>query len=369
MSAAVREGRTRTDADLLAVARSCSQHVGGPGPDRLAAMAQVLAEESARGGDADRYGAGGVVAEVEQQVGDLLGQTAVLMPTGTMATQVALSFWARTSRRVAMHATAHPLLHEDDALPVVQGLAPVVLGDRPSLERLEQEHAKAPIGALLVEVVQRETGGQVIGFDELTDLAAWCGQHEVALHLDGARLWECASAYAPHALADVVALAGSAYVSLYKGIGAPAGAVLLGPDDLLVQARLARHRLGGALFGLWPLALGARRGLREDLPQLAACVGHAQRLAALLAEVVCRPETNLFHLVLPGEPDAAQDALVDVSQAQDLWLGRAQPGPRPGTSKVELSVLPAGLRVPPERAAAAYAEVAALLRTPALRQS
>ncbi len=300
--------------------------------------------------------------EVEQKVGEMLGSSAVLLPTGTMATQVALAFWARTSRRVAMHATAHPLLHEDDALTVVQGLVPVVLGDRPSVVRLEEEHARVPLGALLVEVVQRETGGQVIGFDELSGLAAWCGERDVALHLDGARLWECGPAYAPHGLAEVVALAGSTYVSLYKGLGAPAGAMLLGPDDLLAQARLARHRLGGTTFGLWPFALGARRGLREQLPQVPACVAHAQRVASLVEEVVCLPETNLFHLVLPGEVDAVQDALVEVSIAEDLWLGRAQPGPRPGTSRVELSILPYGLQVPPERAAAAYAQVAALLR-------
>lgn len=353
---------SRTDPELLALARGCRQHVSGPGPDSLTALSRTLADEADRGGDVDRYGAEGVVEEVEHQVGALLGSSAALMPTGTMATAVALSLRCQGSRRVAMHATAHPLLHEDDALTVVHGLEPVVLGDRPIVAWLDKEHDEAPLGALLVEVVQRETGGQVIGFDELAGLAAWCGEHDVELHLDGARLWECATAYEPHTLADVVALAGSTYVSLYKGLGAPAGAMLLGPEDLLAQARVARHRLGGTMFGLWPLALGARRGLREQLPRLPACVAHAQRLASLLDEVVCPPETNLFHPVLLGEVGVVQEALLQVSIAEQLWLGRAQPGPRPGTAKVELSILPAGLEVEPERAADAYAQVAASLR-------
>ncbi|MDP9436150.1 MAG: beta-eliminating lyase-related protein, partial [Actinomycetota bacterium] len=83
---------------------------------------------------------------------------------------------------------------------------------------------------------------------------------EAALHLDGARLWECAPAYGStwHGLG---ALADSVYVSLYKGLGANAGAVLLGDADLVAQARTWRHR-HGTLPALWPLALGACRGLR-----------------------------------------------------------------------------------------------------------
>lgn len=355
-----------TDEELRALARACPRALSGWGRTTPQQDLRALADEAARGGEADRYGAGGVVAEVEEQVRLLLGApAALLLPSGTMAQQVALAYWSHGSRRrVAMHATAHPLLHEDDALPVVQGLVPVVVGQWPSLPAIRDAHQVAPLAAVLVELPQRETGGALIGFDELAELSRWCRAEQVRLHLDGARLWECAPAYSPHALADVVALADSTYVSLYKGLGALAGALLLGPPELVDAARTARHRLGGTLPALWPLALGARRGLREVLPQVPAWVQHARALAAALAaeglSVRVQPVVPLLHVVLPGVPEQVQDALVAVSQESGTWLGRAQPGPDPFTSVVEVSVLGASLEVPPAEGAVLLARAARL---------
>jgi len=354
-----------TEPERRALALASPRSVTGWGGTTPREDLLTLADEASRGGDPDRYGDGGVVAEVEEQVRDLLGApAAVLCPSGTLAQQVALRYWCTRSVRVAMHASAHPVLHEDDVLPVVQGLVPVVVGERPDLAVLAAEHERAPLGALLVELPQRETGGDLLGLDELTALSAWCREAGVRLHLDGARLWECGPAYAPHPLADVVALADSTYVSLYKGLGAVGGAVLLGPPELAAYARTWRHRLGGTLPALWPMALGARRGLRERLPEVPRWVEHAQALAAALQDVglavVVAPVTPLLHVVLPGEPEAVQDALVEVSRRTGVWLGRSQPGLVEGTSRVEVAVAGRSLEVPPAEGAALFAEVAAL---------
>jgi len=129
-------------------------------------------------------------------------------------------------------------------------------------------------------------------------------------------------------------------------------------------ARTARHRLGGTLPALWPLALGARRGLREVLPQVPAWVQHARALAAALTaeglSVRVQPVVPLLHVVLPGVPEQVQDALVAVSQESGTWLGRAQPGPDPFTSVVEVSVLGASLEVPPAEGAVLLARAARL---------
>jgi len=358
-----------TEPERRALALACPRSVTGWGGTTPREDLLALADEASRGGDPDRYGDGGVVAEVEEQVRDLLGApAAVLCPSGTLAQQIALRYWCTRSVRVALHASAHPVLHEDDALPVVQGLVPVVVGERPDLAVLAAEHERAPLGALLVELPQRETGGDLLGFDELGALSVWCREARVRLHLDGARLWECGPAYAPHALADVVALADSTYVSLYKGLGAVGGAVLLGPEDLAGFARTWRHRLGGTLPALWPMALGARRGLRERLPEVPAWVEHAQALAGALERVglgvAVAPVTPLLHVVLPGEPEPVQDALVEVSRRSGVWLGRAQPGLTEGTSRVEVAVAGRSLEVPPAEGAALFAEAAALVGGP-----
>lgn len=355
-----------TDEEIDALARSCPRALGGWGRASLAEEAAALAEEANRGGERDRYGNGGVVAEVEEQVRALLDRpAAVLCPTGTLAQQVALRHWCSRSPRVALHATAHPLLHEDDALSTVQGLVPVAVGERVELDAVRAAHEHRPLGAVLVELPFRETGGQLMPFDELAELSVWCRREGVALHLDGARLWDCGPAYSPHALAEVAGLADSVYVSLYKLLGAPGGALLLGPGDLVEHARLWRHRLGGTVVSLWPIALGARRGLRENLPRIPTWLAHAQALADALTaagvEVLHRPQVPLLHPVLPAPPEQALPAVLEVARENGVWLGRPYQAPRPGTCRVEVSVQEASLQVPPEEGAALLARVVAAL--------
>jgi threonine aldolase len=349
-----------------AVIASCTRQLYGHGRQTVAEQLAALADEAERGAEPDRYGDGGVVTEVEEQVRDLLGaDAAVLLPSGTMAQQIALRIAAdRTGRRgVAMHPSSHPLLHEEGALVALQGLLPSAVGDPVDLVTPDELLAVDDLGAVLVELPQRETGGQLMAYGDLADLSARCRDRGVALHLDGARLWECGPAYG-RPLADVVALADSTYVSLYKGLAGTAGAVLVGSADLIAEARVWRRRHGGTLPSLWPLALGARRGLREHLPRMAEYVAHAQALAAAIAdvaEVPVQPQTVLFHVLLPGGKDAVEAALLDVSEASGVFLGRPADGPRDGVCRVEVYAGAAALAVPPDEAAELFARVVARL--------
>ena len=330
-----------------AVWAACPRRLSGHGDRTPQRQAQDLLEEAARGGGADEYGDGGVVTEVEEQVRDLLGaEAAVLFPSGTMAQQAALRLHleARGSRRVALHPTSHLLLWEEDAAVHLHGLEPVVTE--------EPGRDLDGLAAVVVELPRRETGGHLLPWDELADLSARCRAAGVALHLDGARLWQCGPAYAPRTLADVVALADTTYLSLYKDLAGTAGAVLVCPADLAAGARTWRHRHGGTLPALWPIALGARRGLREHLPRMPLYVAAAQALAARL-EVVEPVRTALLHVVLAGDPQRLADALVDVAEESGVWLaGGVRPGPRPGTCAVEVSAGEALLQVDPDEAAA-----------------
>ncbi|MCU1692466.1 MAG: putative aromatic amino acid beta-eliminating lyase/threonine aldolase [Frankiales bacterium] len=339
-----------------AVSAACSRRLSGHGRLSPAQELALLADEAARGEDGDVYGDGGLVTEVEQQVAGLLGaEAAVLLPSGTMAQQVALRLHAdaRGPRRVAMHPTSHPLLWEDDALQVVQGLVPT------------GEDDVEGAAALLVELPRRETGGHLLPHAELVALAARCADAGTALHLDGARLWECAPAYGD-AWSGLGGLADTVYVSLYKGLGATAGAVLLGPADLVAQARVWRHRLGGTLPALWPLALGARRGLRVHLPRMAAYTAHAVALAdaveAAGLAVVVRPQTPLLHVLLPGDAARLADALLEVSARSGVYLGGGV-RPRQAAGALEVSAGEAGLQVDPAEAAALLVEAVARAAT------
>jgi threonine aldolase len=348
------------------VAAACPRRLYGHGRPTPAQVLAELTDEAARGADADRYGAGGVVTEVEEEVRELLGtEAALLLPSGTMAQQIALRIHAdaRGHRSVAMHPTSHPLLHEEGNLRELHRVRATAVGESASLVTADELLAIDDLAAVLVELPQRETGGQLMGFDDLAALSERCHDAGVALHLDGARLWECGPAYG-RPLSEVVALADSTYVSLYKGLAGPAGAVLVGTTELVDQARVWRRRLGGTLPWLWPFALGARRGLRTHLPRMGEYVAHAQAVAAAIgevAEVVVPPVTPLFLVLLPGEPEAVEEAMLDVSEESGVFLGGADPGPRPGVAQREVYAGAAALEVPAAEAAELFARVVARL--------
>lgn len=340
-----------------AIAASCSRRLSGHGRTTLPEQVELLRQEAARDGDIDTYGAGGVVTELEEAIRDLFGaEAAVLLPTGTMAQQIALRLHAeaRGPSRVSLHPTSHLVLWEEDAASTLSGLEPVIEGDPSEL---------AGLAAVVIELPRRETGGHLLPWDDLVDLSFRCTDAGVALHIDGARLWQCGPAYDPRTLSEVAALADTTYLSLYKDLGGLAGAVLLCPWDCQEAVRTWRHRYGGTLPALWPLALSARRGLREHLPRMPLYVGAASALAGTGLEVVTPPVTAMLHVVLEGDPQRLADALVDVAESSGVWLsGGVRPGPREGTGAVELSCGEATLLVEPAEAAELLARASHLAR-------
>ena len=91
---------------------------------------------------------------------------------------------------------------------------------------------------------QREIGGQLPSWSDLEAQVAWARDRGVAVHMDGARLWESGPFY-ERSYAEIAALFDSVYVSFYKGIGAIAGAALSGPAPFIGEARLWQRRSGG----------------------------------------------------------------------------------------------------------------------------
>ena len=138
------------------------------------------------------------------------------------------------------------------------------------------------LGAVLVELPLRDAGCALPTWEELTALSEAARERGVALHVDGARIWE-AQPFWDRPFTDVAGLADSMYVSFYKGLGGLAGAALVGPSDFLDEARQWRKRMGGTIFRMTPEALAGLVGLREHLPRMAECLAWARALAAELA--------------------------------------------------------------------------------------
>jgi threonine aldolase len=165
-----------------------------------------------------------------------------------------------------------------------------------------------------------------------------------AVHLDGARLWESGPFYG-RPLADIAGLFDTVYVSFYKGLGAPAGSMLLGEADVIAEARVWRHRHGGTLFKLWPYAAAGLAGLRARLPRMPAYVAHAKAIAREVAKldgvdvVPNPPQTPMMHIQLRTTPRAASDGIRRLAKTERIWaFSGTAPTDTPGIRRVELGV-------------------------------
>jgi threonine aldolase len=252
-----------SERDWREIRWSCERWLGSRRPAAAADELRAAADALPADARPDLYGEGELVEGFEQRVAGLLGKdAAALLPSGTMTQQIALRIHCDRRRidTVAFHPTCHLELHEHAGYAHLHGLKPELVGDRDRLiELADLEGLQAPIGALLLELPQREIGGRLPEWDDLVAQIEWARSRDVATHLDGARIWEAAPYYErPHA--EVAALFDTVYVSLYKGLGGFAGSLLAGPEELVAEARVWRRRQGGALFNLYPLVAAASAG-------------------------------------------------------------------------------------------------------------
>jgi threonine aldolase len=331
------------DHEARALRERCTRFVGGHGREDASDLLAGIPADT----EPDRYGSGGVVAALEARVAELLGKpAAVFFPSGTMAQQVTLRVHAeRTGRRTVLyHPTCHLRLHEDGAVERLQGLVERTVGAAERLLTLEDLTAVAELpAALLIELPQREIGGQQPAFEDLLAQLAWARERGAATHLDGARLWESAAAYGLP-LSTVVEPFDTAYVSFYKGIGALPGCCVVGQDDVVAEVREWRKRMGGTLFALWPNAASAMSCLDRRLPRMPLYVERAREIGAALRGVAGvrvvpdPPQTHMLHLLLEVSADAF-DANARKLAEEGVWTWqRGMPTLDPGVQRVELSV-------------------------------
>jgi threonine aldolase len=206
------------------------------------------------------------------------------------------------------------------------------------------EEIAEPLGALLLELPQREIGGQLPAWEDLVAQAAWARDREAAIHLDGARLWQCPPAY-ERPLDEIAGLFDTVYVSFYKDLGALAGSGLAGPEDVIAEAREWRLRHGGTLFAMWPYAASALACVRSRLPRMKSYRDHALAIADALRDVERvrvvpdPPHTSMFHLHLKVPEGELKANMLRVAHEEGIWTWKTTfPGTHPDWQIVELTV-------------------------------
>ena len=352
------------DRELDALRARCTRFLNGHGPQDAARQLAMIPA----GTELDRYGEGGVAADLEADVASLLGKpSAVFFPSGTMAQQSVLRVHAdrRGRRTVGFHPACHVDRHEGRGYERLHALTGRPIGDQDRLLTLADLDAVAePLAALLLELPQRDLGGQQPAWEDLRAQVAWAREHGAAVHMDGARLWESAAGYG-RAPGEVAALFDTVYVSFYKGIGALPGCCVAGPADVIAEVREWRRRMGGTLFGLWPNAASARACLAQRLPRMPAYQEHAQAIAAALAGldgvrvIPDPPQVPMMHVLLRTSQEAFAAAARKLATERGLWAGHPSPPVTadPLMLRMELSVGDATCALKPAEIRAIFAEL------------
>ena len=320
--------------------------------------------------DGDASESPDLVRLLQSRVAELLGkEAALLLPTGKMAQQIALRVHAERSGRCAFaaHPTTHLVHWEAGGYSAVHHLRFHAIGDPNRLfSRADVLAVREPLAAVLWELPQREIGGVLPEWQTLVDQVSAARERDAVPHLDGARLWEAQTHYGcSHA--EIAGLFDTVYVSLYKSLEAPRGAVLAGSRAFIAEAGNWAIRLGGESAGNWPLAAFGLQGLAEVLPQMKMYRRRAMQLAqAINATGIARtvpdpPQTPLFHVHLPVSPEAADLAQERLITENGLQLFRgARTAPDPDRCVFEVTVGRAAMAIDPPEVAAALTRIVEL---------
>lgn len=259
-------------------------HLSGDGvglsPVAYASLLQRLS--AARPVTEDSYLLGGEIATFERHWAARLGkETAMFMPSGTLANQLALRALAGDRRRVIVPETSHIYNDTGDACQTLSSLTLMPLGaDRATFTRADVEavltrtaggRVATSVGALAIESPIRRRSGQLFDWDEAKRVTAFAREHDIGTHLDGARLF-IASAYTGISPAEYAAPFDTVYVSLWKYFNCGQGAILAGPARVLDGMFHVRRMFGGNLAQGWPAAVVARHYMDGFVERLKAAI-------------------------------------------------------------------------------------------------
>lgn len=275
-----------------------------------AAMRAAMA--AAEVGD-DVYGEDPTVNALQAAAARRVGKEAALfVPSGTMANQAAIRVHTHHGDLVLASEGAHVLRYESGAAAALSGVQVATIGragtfDADDVRRAltPPDHHHPPCTLIALENTHNAAGGRVFPWDALQAVVAVARARGLALHLDGARLFnaEVASGIAAARWAEPF---DTVSFCLSKGLGAPVGSLVCGSAATVDRLHRIRKMLGGGMRQAGILAAAGLHALEHNVARLAEDHANAARLAAGLGALGLAvdpfPETNI---VLFSAPDAA----------------------------------------------------------------
>jgi threonine aldolase len=267
-------------------------------------MLDVMAQ--AKVGD-DVFGEDPSINELEQLSASMFGMEAgVYCPSGTMTNQIAIKCHTQPGDEVICDESAHVYQYEGGGIASNSGASVKLLyGDK---GRITADQVLAAINPddvhrahsrlVCLENTSNRGGGSCYDFQEIQKIKEVCNAHGLALHLDGARLWNAlvAKQETPRQYGEVF---DSISICLSKSLGCPVGSVLIGKKDLIRKARRVRKAFGGGMRQAGFLAAAGIYALQNNIDRLKEDHVHAQQIGAAISKksfvkTVLPVETNII---------------------------------------------------------------------------
>jgi len=241
----------------------------------------------------DVYGEDPTVNRLEESAAALMNrQAAVYVPTGTMGNQIAVHLHTRPGTEVIGEADCHIFNFEMGAMSLLSGAFPRPITTTEGILAPEQIEAaiqpaagyRTPTSLVALENSHNLAGGRITPVARMRELIAVAKNHNLPVHLDGARIHNSAAALGLPA-AEIADGCDTVMFCLSKGLGAPVGSILAGDTDAIAEARRIRKTFGGGMRQVGVIAAAGLMALDEVLPELGEDNRRARLLADRLAEI------------------------------------------------------------------------------------
>jgi threonine aldolase len=289
-----------------------SDTVTKPTPGMLAGM------QAAAVGD-DVYGEDPTINRLERAVADYLGKEAALfVPSGTMSNQIAIRLHCRPGEELICDSTSHVLLWEAGGPAALSGVTTRAIDGTFGIlspdnldGKVRPKDMHSPQTRLVVlENTHNRGGGTCYTLDNVKAIYAWAKANGLAMHLDGARLWNAIVATGVSGK-EWAQYFDSISVCFSKGLGAPVGSALVGSKDFIDKARWVRKLFGGAMRQAGYLAAACLYAMDHHISRLADDHANAKIIADAVSAVPglkltpAKVETNLVWIEVDPTWDTA----------------------------------------------------------------
>lgn len=287
----------------------------------------------------DVFGEDPTLRALEERVADLLGHEAALFtPSGSMANQLGVRLHVRPGEELVSDALAHVVRAELGAAAVLSGITSRTWDADRGRFTAADAAARMVTGVgpyqvctalVVVENTHNFGGGTVQSLDEIRTARRLTRERGVAMHLDGARLWNAHIATGTP-LADFGREFDTVSVCLSKGLGCPVGSVLVGSAEAMAESRVWRKRFGGGMRQAGILAAAGLWALDHHVERLAEDHARARRAAEAMADAASGtvdPESVETNIVIADVGAAGWDAASFVAAALDSGVRTYAVGP------------------------------------------